>query len=219
MVGVLAGGRWYYEERIYRATAGLFYSDVVPKVLTGRESIELGTLIHSLLPQPDEAVTWDYGADNDGILWEQATETSQRARNRQGLVRINLDGLPIQGWPPFKTELGWRIFLLGRSSDLAPSEIRLSPGDACSGSAFAGCDFDPRDSLMNAQVFWSESCGWKTDGYEIHVYGLFATGRRMTTMVWYRGNSSRGKVSSIVLRISAETSPKDCDFVRRGSSA
>jgi hypothetical protein len=190
--------------------------------LTEVPSTELGNLILLLMPEEGAKVLWDWRSESvirwiDSGYLEEGTSALRR-----GVVRVNVRGEASTLLGQRKEELAWTvIYSTDGPPKFGPRMISLQPGsvdsEACFGTLFDGCDFDPIPSLRAAGITVRGLCrDSKYDANFKRVYRLMAPGKRMMLFRWRENAGSGGSSSSyeLLLEFSEKAS---CAFTTTAS--
>lgn len=211
-------------------------AEVLPKVLRGTKSVELGELL--LLPDNGQSdVPWSFRADSP-IKWQTAAAYEEAPKSdiatRLGWIRVNVQGRTSKILRQKKLELGWTVEYSNSDeggAHLPPKfgvqRITIQPGSdgalACFGTGFYGCDFkEPIASLVNAGIDLQTICSRRTTDGHISAFLLTYPGRRPTVMKWTESGGSGGLSSWITLELNAaqrqpqETAATDPDMYDQG---
>ena len=194
---------------------------VIPAGLAGTNSVALGRMIQSLMPNStDGSIGWNRQA-NAEIRWDatgyktELTTYHGTIYSRTGIVRINNQGNVARVLSPTRAELGWTITY---SSKADPSNgverISISAGtqeEICFGSRYEGCNtVAPIQSLLSAGVKAKMLCRERDGPDEVIAYMLHSTGKRPTLMAWWTSGGTGGSGSQIDLELTRLADRKYC---------
>ncbi|USX08239.1 hypothetical protein [Paraburkholderia fungorum] len=190
---------------------------IYPESLQGTASFELGSVILALMPSPNQQqIGWDWQADSP-IQWQNGYTLNPGATRsyRNGVLRINVMGDVSTVLRQRTDELGWTVTLYTDAPPkFGPDSISFEPGltgrDACFGTLYDGCDFNPLPSLQHAKINARLLCQFDESGRPnpsnanfTRTYRVSAEGKAPTLMQWQRSSGSGGSTSTVTLLLKA----------------
>lgn len=190
------------------ASSGL---PVFPTALDGHQPFELGQLIYLLMPSPGTSVGWDWAVDSP-IAWiDNGVVSTDVSTYRRGFARVNVMGKWSTELKQKKEELGWEVQLFTKApAKFGPQEINIQPGtdggdDACFGTLFDNCWFDPRPSLKAAGIDAKQICQYgPNNANSTRVYRLAAPGKALVLFSRLQSEGSGGDSASISLLLDGD---------------
>lgn len=194
------------------ASSGLPVSGlpVFPTALEGHQSFELGQLIYLLMPAPSIRVGWDWAVDSPIVWIDDGFVSTDVSTYRRGFSRVNLMGKWSTELRQKKDELGWEVQLFTTApAKFGPQEINIQPGtddgdDACFGTRFDNCWFDPRPSLKAAGIEAKSVCQYgPNEANSTHIYQLAAP-ESPILFSWLQSEGSGGDSASVSLLLDAD---------------
>jgi hypothetical protein len=184
---------------------------VYPNIISSLNSIELGQAVLMLMPAVNQNFyDWDF-LSNGNIVWQNTSYdyySSGEGAKRIGMLRINVMGTKSTILHATKQELTWTISYSTREAPkFGVSTVEIMPGipdgnDACFGTGFENCSFNPLPSLAMAGITTDILC---KEG-EITGLLLKANGKKPTLARWLTSTGSGGESSWIELLIKGDES-------------
>jgi hypothetical protein len=190
------------------ASSGL---PVFPTALDAHQSFELGQLIYLLMPSPGTSVGWDWEVDSPIVWIDNGFVSTDVSTYRRGFARVNVMGKWSTELKQKKDELGWEVQLFTTvPAKFGPQAINIQPGadggdDACFGTLFDNCWFDPRPSLKAAGIEAKPVCQYGPNkANSTHVYQLTASGKAPVLFSWLQSEGSGGDSASVSLLLDSD---------------
>ena len=199
-----------------------------PTSLEGSPSLELGQLVLMLMPAPGVSqIPWDHQA-NSAIVWrssgyEDSPAGAEVTTSRNGLVRVNVEGVVSTVLHKRKEEMAWTVKYTSKSNPkFGVERIEISPGlieEPCFGSTYSGCSFDPPSrSLADAGIKATELCKATGIGERGTLYRVEHADRQTMLLLWSTGGGSGGESSSIDLLVDHGKGDADAECARYKST-
>lgn len=196
--------------------------NVYPSAASKLKNIELGEAIYMLMPDEDtKFLQWSHQSNNENIFWLNEGYKSTNGENgynsREGLVRINVQGVKSTILKKTLEELAWTITYINRSNPkFGPQVIELKPGlsnsdGICFGTNFDNCTFNPINSLIGRNINFDIVCKSKAlENWGKTGLLLSAKGKKTIKARWQTDGGSGGSSSIIEIYV-GEQPDKLCD--------
>lgn len=190
------------------------------ETLNNYRSFELGEAILLLMPDKNietEPMNWDYRSEAP-IVWMTdgyKTELNGYGKEvsfREGLMRINVQGIESRILRKKKEELAWTVrYFTSNNPKFGFESIWLYPGDSdgqCFGHLYDNCDFELQQSLKDVNINMKKICEEKYTGdFKLVGYELSQPDKRnIFAELLYSGGSGG---SSTTLEIFFSKKEKD----------
>lgn len=178
------------------------------ETINGYRSFELGEAILLFMPDKNmEYISWDFRADapiewmTNGYKTEKADSKGEAESFREGLMRINVQGIESHILRKKKEELAWKIHYstFNPNPKFGVESIQLQAGDSegeCFGELYDNCTFEAEKSMKDAGVFATKVCenpergGGPVIGYELSFPNKEKTNARLETNGGSGGSNS-----------------------------
>ena len=178
---------------------------------------ELGAAIRMLMPPTGtQPLEWDFLSDAP-IDWLTDGYASRGTdyHYRKGLLRVDVLGRITTVLRKRKMELAWVVeFSTGSPPKMGVETIKFEPGDgvieACFGSVYDNCWFDPRPSMERAGIGFKQLCSEGNLGNGSKLYALSAPGKAPMRLKWTMSEGSGGAGAWIELAIATSEYLRTC---------
>jgi len=148
------------------------------ETLNNYRSFELGEAILLLMPDKNtetELMNWDYRSEAPIVWMTDGYKTELNGYGRDGLIRVNVQGVESRILRKKKEELAWTVrYFTSNNPKFGFESIQLYPGDSdgqCFGHLYDNCNFELQQSLKDVNITMKKICrskfyGDKLVGYE-----------------------------------------------------
>jgi hypothetical protein len=192
----------------YIVNASNGYADILnptaDKILSKYPSLELGQAILLFMPEKGDDITWSYRVDTP-VLWiTNGYESNGIYAYRNGLIRINVQGVKSHVLKDNKYELPWTVnYGTYSNQKFGVESISLFPGiepnEKCFGTLYDGCTFNVEKSMSDAGIKAKKICQNDKSGHEVIGYELHSSNKLKTFARLDHNSGTGGENSSFYL--------------------